>query len=114
MTGRTTLKQLTALLRKVDAAISNDSGPMHLAAGLGTPTLGIFTCTSAVRSGPVGTQHETVSTALACGGSYRKTCPHSGSAHQACFQELSVERVWSALQRLVRKNHIDSRRLRVA
>jgi len=114
LTGRTTLKQLAALLMKVDAAISNDSGPMHLAACLGTPTLGIFTCTSAVRSGPAGAQHEMVSTALACGGSYRKTCPHSGAAHQACFQELSVERVWSALQRLVRKNHIDSRRSRVA
>ena len=114
LTGQTTLKQLAALLMKADAAISNDSGPMHLAAGLGTPTLGIFTCTSAVRSGPAGEQHETVSTELPCGGSYRKTCPHSGSAHHACFQELSVERVWSALQRLVRKNQIDGRRSRVA
>ena len=114
LTGQTTLKQLTGLLQRVDAVISNDSGPMHLAAGLGTPTLGIFTCTSAVRSGPAGSQHETVSTALPCGGSYHKRCPHSGTAHQACFQELSVERVWSALQRLVHKNGIDGRRSRVA
>lgn len=114
LAGQSTLKQLTAILGRVDAVISNDSGPMHLAAGLGTPTLGIFTCTDAVRSGPAGPQHETVSTALPCGGSYRKTCPHSGAAYQACFQELTVERVWSALQRLVYKNNIDGRQSRVA
>ena len=50
--GRTTLKQLAALLTNVDAVVSNDSGPLHLAAELGTPVLGIFTCTNPVRSGP--------------------------------------------------------------
>lgn len=108
--GQTTLKQLAALLQRVDAVISNDSGPMHLAAGLGTPTLGIFTCTDAVRSGPAGDRHETVSTQVACAGGYHKTCPHSGLAHLACFRELETARVWSALQKLVQKNDLLRRR----
>jgi lipopolysaccharide heptosyltransferase II len=108
--GQTTLKQLAALLQRVDAVISNDSGPMHLAAGLGTPTLGIFTCTDAVRSGPAGDRHETVSTQMACAGGYHKTCPHAGLDHLACFRELATARVWSALQKLVQKNDLLRRR----
>lgn len=111
LAGQSTLKQLSALLSRVDFAISNDSGPMHLAAGLGTPTLGLFTCTSAVRSGPAGMQHEMISTTVKCAASYHKTCPHHGTAHLACLSELDVERVWSALQRLVQKN---GQRTRVA
>lgn len=107
--GKTTLKQLPAMLQRADAVVSNDSGPMHLAAGLGTPTLGIFTCTDAVRSGPAGLKHETVSTRVACAGSYCKTCPHTGEKHLACFRELDVARVWQALSRLLEKNGVKSR-----
>lgn len=106
LAGRTTLRQLAALVTRVDAMLSNDSGPMHLAAELGTPTLGIFTCTSAVRSGPPGDQHESVSTQVACAASYRKVCPCPGDQHMACHRELDVDRAWRGLLRLVEKNHI--------
>ncbi|MBS0204430.1 MAG: glycosyltransferase family 9 protein [Planctomycetes bacterium] len=106
LAGQTSLKQLSALLARVELVVSNDSGPMHLAAGLGTPTLGLFTCTSPTRSGPAGTQHELVSTTVACAASYCKRCPHQGTAQLACLTELDVERVWHALQRLVSKNGI--------
>lgn len=109
LAGQTTLKQLAALLRRVDVTISNDSGPMHLAAGLGTPTLGLFTCTSATRSGSTGTQHEMVSTNVSCAASYCKRCPKRGELHLACHNELNVERVWQAMQRLVAKNGIARR-----
>lgn len=104
LAGQTTLKQLTALLQRVDTVVSNDSGPMHLAAGLGIPTLGLFTCTSAARSGPAGAQHELVSTTVPCAASYCKKCPNRGVDFQACLDELSVERVWIAFQRLMARN----------
>jgi lipopolysaccharide heptosyltransferase II len=104
LAGQSTLKQLTALLKRVDFAISNDSGPMHLAAGLGIPTLGLFTCTSATRSGPPGDCHELVSTTVSCAAGYHKTCPMNGEHHLSCHAELNVERAWLALQRLVSKN----------
>lgn len=114
LAGQTTLKQLAAVLQRVDAVVSNDSGPMHLAAGLGKPTLGIFTCTDPVRSGPAGDRHEVVSTSVACRGSYRKRCPHSGEHRLACFRELDAARVWAALQRLLEKNGVTQRRAAAA
>ncbi len=96
LAGQTSIKQLAALLRQADLVLSNDSGPLHLAAGLGTPVVGIYTCTSPVRSGPPGRQHQLVSTRLPCAASYCKQCPHQGAAHLACFEELSPDRVWQA------------------
>ena len=109
LAGETTLKQLAAVLQRVDAVLSNDSGPMHLAAGLGTPTLGIFTCTDPVRSGPAGCGHGVVSTSLPCGGSYRKRCPHRGEGRLACFRELDAARVWAAFERLMRERRSSRR-----
>lgn len=106
LAGRTTIKQLAAVLSQADGMISNDSGPMHLAAELGIPTLGIFTCTSPVRSGPPGDRHEFVATRVACAASYRKTCPCVGAERLACHRELDVDRAWSGLARLVDKNRL--------
>jgi ADP-heptose:LPS heptosyltransferase len=104
LVGRSSLKQLAALLAEVDLLVTNDSGPMHLAAGLQTPVLGIFTCTSPIRSGPPGDRHELVTTEVPCAASYRKRCPHSGTQRLCCHRELDSDRVWTAFQRLVGKN----------
>lgn len=104
LAGRTSLKQLAALFRRVQFAISNDSGPLHLAAGMGVPVLGLFTCTSPILSGPPPAAHELVSTNVACAASYRKQCPQRGTAHEACLHELSVDRAWQGLQRLVSRH----------
>lgn len=99
--GQTTLKQLTAILQQTDVMLTNDSGPMHLAAGLGTPVVGVFLCTDSLRSGPPGNQHRLVSTTVTCRASYKKQCPCDGDAHLACLRELDVARVWSAFQSCV-------------
>jgi heptosyltransferase-1 len=101
LAGETTLKQLAALLGTADAVVSNDSGPMHLAAAMGTTVVGIFTCTSPILSGPAGSNHELISTAVPCAASYHKTCPLYGRSHLACLAEVPVERVWNALQRVL-------------
>jgi ADP-heptose:LPS heptosyltransferase len=103
LTGQTNLKQLAAVLERSRALLTTDSGPMQLAAGLGTPVVGVFTCTSPIISGPAGTQHELVATGVSCAASYRKRCPHRGKKHLACMEELDVERVWAGLCRLMQK-----------
>lgn len=100
LAGRTSIKELAAVLAQVDAVVSNDSGPLHLGAALGRPAFGLFTCTSPIRSGPPGDRHVMISTEIACAASYKKTCPHHGSQHMACHQELTVERAWQGLLRL--------------
>lgn len=55
--GKTSLVELGGILQAMDLVITVDSGPMHLAAASGTPTLAIFGPTDPVRVGPYGSQH---------------------------------------------------------
>ena len=50
----TDLHELAALLRRSALMVANDTGPLHLAAALGTPSLGLFGPTRAERNGPYG------------------------------------------------------------
>lgn len=52
LTGNTSLTSLPALLAKADWVISNDSGPMHLAAAMGLRTVGLFGPTDPQKFGP--------------------------------------------------------------
>jgi lipopolysaccharide heptosyltransferase I len=90
--GRTSLLQLAAVSQAANVFLSGDTGPMHLAAAVGTPVVGVFTCTSPARARPYGPGHRIVATRVACAASYLKTCP---TRH--CMQELSPDRVWPAL-----------------
>lgn len=104
LAGGTTLRQLAAVLAGCDFAVSNDTGPMHLAAAVGTPVVGIFTCTDPVRSGPPGPRHELLQTGVPCAGSYRKQCPFAGADRCACLEDVQVAAVWEATVRCLRKN----------
>lgn len=52
LTGKTNLKELLAILDKATAVIAPDTGPMHLAAALGKPVIGLFATSNPNRSGP--------------------------------------------------------------
>lgn len=92
LAGKTTLRQLASLSAAADAFLSCDSGPMHLAAALGTPVVSVFTCTSPLRAAPHGEAHRAVATGVDCAASYVRTCPHL-----KCMSELTPDRVWPAL-----------------
>ena len=55
LAGRTPLRVLAALLRRAAVMVTVDSGPMHLAAALGTPLVALFGPTDPSRTGPYGT-----------------------------------------------------------
>ena len=55
--GKDTLKKFLALLQRVDVLISPDSGPAHMATGLGTPVIGLYAASNPKRSGPYFSQH---------------------------------------------------------
>lgn len=97
LAGATSVTRLAAVLEQADCLLSNDSGPMHLAAGLGTRVVSVFTCTSPLLSGPAGPRHQPVSACVSCHASYRKRCPKRGSHHLACMDDVSIERVVTAL-----------------
>lgn len=92
LAGRTGLLQLAAVCAAADVFLSGDTGPMHLAAAVGTPVVSVFTCTSPLRAGPRGSEHRIVATNVPCASSYVKTCPSL-----ACMSELLPLRVWPVL-----------------
>jgi len=99
----TTLKQLGALLKRCLFVVSNDTAPMHLAAVLGVPTLGIFGPTNPYLQGPIGEQSSWVRLdGLECLGCNLTACPIG----HICMERLSVEAVLNAVEKLLRKNQI--------
>ena len=73
--GRTTLPQLAALAGEADLYLSNDSGPLHLAAAAGARVVGVYTCTSPRLTGPYGPNAATVQSGVWCAPSYRENLP---------------------------------------
>ncbi len=109
LAGKTSLRELAVILEQADLVLTNDSGPMHLAAGMGTPVVGIFTCTSTERSGPPGSHHQLLQAKVPCAASYRKTCPYTGSTQMQCLQAVSIHQVWTGVQKAIEKNRINHR-----
>ncbi len=99
----TTLTQLGALLKRCIFMVANDSGPMHICAAVGTPVLGIYGPTNPALQGPYGDKHMTVrNEGLGCLGCNLTSCPIG----HPCMHDLSVDIVFEAVQRLMRKNGI--------
>jgi lipopolysaccharide heptosyltransferase II len=90
--GQTSLRRLPALFRHCDAVLTNDSGPMHLAAAVGARIVSIFTCTAPERAAPFGQEDRAIATTVACKASYLRECP---TMH--CMRELTPARVIPAL-----------------
>lgn len=97
LAGATSLKQLAVVLEMADLFLGCDSGPMHLAAGLGTPVVAVFTCTNPAISGPVGTRNSVFSADVPCAASYKKTCPQPGVRRHCCFAAVNAEAVAEAV-----------------
>jgi heptosyltransferase I len=91
--GRTGLHQLAAVSAASDLMISNDTGPLHLAAAAGARVVGIYTCTDPLLTGPFGPRATTVQTAIWCKCSLIKTCNRMD-----CMRELTPDRVWPAVR----------------
>ena len=72
LTGKDTLKQLLALLRRADIVLAPDSGPMHMANAVGTPVLGLHAASNPSRSGPYSDRQWCVDRYDAAARKYRR------------------------------------------
>ena len=93
LAGKTSLKELIAVMRKAKLVVSNDSGPMHIAAALGIPVFAIFGPTDPRRTGPYGKGHTIISTAMPCAPCFKKTCEDV-----KCLEGLSVDKVFEIIK----------------
>ncbi len=98
LAGQTDLPTLAAVLSRARAFVGNDSGPMHLAAAVGTPTLGIFGSTSPVWTAPRGPLAAVWGPhAVPCSPCFRKTCP----TQIECLEQLPPDGAVSAVEGLL-------------
>jgi heptosyltransferase I len=97
LAGKTSLKTLAALYRRAAFLVSTDTGPMHLAAAVGTPVVALFGPTAPWRTGPFGEGHRVVRTAPSCSPCFKRRCDERRCC---CMRGISVEMVLEAVRQL--------------
>lgn len=97
--GKTDLKELVALLKCVNLLVTNDTGPMHIAAAVGTPTVAIFGPTDPDRTGPYGDGHTVITAGAGCSPCFRKRC-----SDLICMNSINVEGVMRTVKRMLDKD----------
>ena len=92
LSGKTTLRDLAYLYALSALVVTTDSGPMHVAAAVGTPTVALFGPTDPARTGPYGPGHTVIRAGLSCSPCFLKRCET-----MRCMEEISVEEVFQAV-----------------
>jgi heptosyltransferase-1 len=98
--GRTTLKALAAVYRTASVVVSTDTGPMHLAAAVGTPVVALFGPTAPWRTGPYGQGHVVLRAGVSCSPCFSRCCKTAEFEPMACMNRITVKQVVEAVARL--------------
>jgi lipopolysaccharide heptosyltransferase II len=104
LAGQLTAPGLAALLARASVVVSNDSGPMHLAAALGAPTIGLFGPETPVMYAPLGSKALPLYKPTPCSPCINVHDNKFTSCmwgHPHCLVNLEVSEVLSAARRLV-------------
>ncbi|SNB45033.1 lipopolysaccharide heptosyltransferase I [Geobacter sp. DSM 9736] len=94
---RYSLKGFAALLKKVDVVVGGDTGPVHLAAAVGTPTVSFYRASDGMRSGPRGSQHVVIQAQLPCTGCFKTSCDKDA----ACRDSITVEALTAGIDKVL-------------
>ena len=94
---RGTLQEFVALLDAARLVIGADTGPVHIAAAVGTPTVSIYRVTDSRRNGPPGDRHIRLQAPMECSPCLRKSC----ELDHDCGQSITVAAVFNAVNALL-------------
>jgi heptosyltransferase II len=107
LTGKTTLLQLGAVLKKCDVLVSGDTGPLHLATAVSTPVVSLFGAADPARTGPVGEGNRVLQARdVTCVPCRSRTC--TSAVLQNCMKKISVEDVANAVEELLKRKRDNS------
>jgi heptosyltransferase-2 len=98
LAGRTDLGQALALLKRLSLFVTNDSGLMHAAAALGTPTVAVFGSTNPVTTSPLGPKVALVRREVECSPCLKPVCPRGDLI---CFEGIGPQDVADTARRLL-------------
>jgi lipopolysaccharide heptosyltransferase I len=91
----TTVADLFAIAKDARLMVSGDTGPLHIAAAVGTPIVALFGPTYAERNGPWAARDVSISRAATCSCRYERRCRRG----QPCITEISVAEVMDGVER---------------
>ncbi len=97
LSGKTSLETLIGVLAESSLMITNDSGPMHIAAALGVPTVAVFGSTDERVTAPFGPRTRIVKHPVECSPCLLRECP----IDHRCMNGVSVEDVCRAARELL-------------
>ncbi|OGS10953.1 MAG: hypothetical protein A2234_00030 [Elusimicrobia bacterium RIFOXYA2_FULL_58_8] len=104
LTGKTSMAELMEAIRPLKVFVSNDSGPMHIAAALGVPAVGIFgPTTRELGFFPYGSANRVVQTAVACRPCALHGSGHCPRGHFLCMRLLTAGEVFEAAKGRIEK-----------
>lgn len=103
LAGKTTIRQLMAQIKCCDAFLTNDSGPMHIAAALGTPLLALFGSTNEVKTGPYP-KGRVIHKHVECSPCYKRVCP----IDFRCMKRIEVDEVYNELMKVLEDSGQDT------
>ncbi len=92
--GNLQIRQLAACIEQCDLFLTNDTGPMHIAAAVGTPTLSLFGPGNHIRFQPIGARHQIIRHDVPCSPckQFTDTCKDN-----ICMKGIAVEEVWQSI-----------------
>lgn len=99
LTGRTNLWEMIEIIRGAKLMVTNDTGPMHIGAALGTPLVPIFGPTEPARTGPYGQVERSLQGKLSCIPCMKSYCTYSVPLE--CMNMIRPERVASVVSEMV-------------
>jgi len=94
----TDLADVIAVARRAELMLSGDTGPLHLAAAVGTPIVSVFGPTDPARNGPWAAPDEAIGRYSACACHYERQCRHADRARW-CLGTIAVSDVEAAIDR---------------
>jgi heptosyltransferase-2 len=97
LSGKTSLETLIGVLSESSLMITNDSGPMHISAALGIPTVAIFGATNDIATGPYGPNTRVVKHPVECSPCMLRECP----IDHRCMSGITAEDVYRAASKLL-------------
>jgi lipopolysaccharide heptosyltransferase I len=95
----TEIADLVALSRAASLIVSGDTGPVHIAAAVGTPVVALYGPTSPDRNGPWSADDVMISRFEGCGCHYRRQCRQP----EWCLESITVAEVTAAIQQRLGK-----------
>ncbi len=91
------LRELAALLKRADVVVGTDTGPVHIAAAVGTSTVSIYRVTDPDRNGPRGDNHILLQSPLDCSPCLKKECERDDE----CAYSVSVTEIVAGITSLL-------------